>query len=250
MANSGYITKASPVVIGNTTFTTTICGCGQSAGGLTPGTPRLPSYYSDHPYIVVERDVQCTNPNTGCPYNCQYMKFIPTWGGQSGVRVGINGNNCGLTTQGAGIKLEYTATHSTCSCAYCTYDCYYYTYICLSTEAVNYAAPSAQAVSYDCYRVSRAPYTAYFCNTCTGSVCLGTLTGNDCSAGTVTTAVSIALPSQYVCCTGNNYIIVCCGGSMGPVAVPWCRITCIELAKPSSSASCEYHVGLSTNYIL
>ena len=250
MANPGYITKAAPVVIGNCSFTT-ICGCGHSGGGIGPTSVNLPGYYSCHPYVVVERDVECTNPSTGCTFICQYMKFIPTWNGPNGVRIDINGNNCGLVSQNAGLKLEYTATHSTCSEAYCTYDCYYYTNICLSTESVIYAAPVAASVSYDCYRVSRAPYTAYFCNTCTGSVCLGTLTGNNCSTGCVTTAVNIALPNQYVCCTGNNYIIVCCGGSMGPtIAAPWCEIARVALAKPSSSASCVCHVGLSDSYIL
>lgn len=251
--SNGYITKNNTIHIGNLTYAAIKRRI--TEGGTVPSLPD--EYCAGHNLIVESYGVD----ESGCSY-CDQTLIPGSYGHSSEtsaylvVPSSLPGDIL-LHSQDAGVMLKYSATYDSCNCTYCTYCCVYYTDMCLTTEAVNWGC-------YKKFTLSRAPYTVYFCNTCTGKTCLGTMSGNTCGGTVVTTVNALTLARTDVCALGDNYIIVCCGGNIGSsttgpgtstdggVANLYCadcQIARFSLSKSNTSNACCC-CCFGTNYII
>ena len=254
--SNGYISKSGGIVIGNTSY----AAINRRIDTCTQSQQTLPTTYCDNHYLVLE---QCFGSDESAYCNQKIIPGINCALGPTGYAVLNNGSN-GVTTlypQFAGLMLKYSATYDSCCCPYCTYCCVYYSGMCLTTDAVNLITPSSNL--YTKFTLSRAPYTVYFCNTCTGKTCLGTMAGNTCGGSVVTNVNALTLADTSVCAQGNNYIIVCCGGNIGAnttgsgsstggvanLSCADCQIAIFGLSKSNTSNACCC-CSFGTNYII
>lgn len=252
--SNGYITKKNTIHIGNLTYAAIKRRV--TEGGIVPSLPD--EYCAGHNLIVESYGVD----GNGCSY-CDQTLVPGSYGRSSETSAYLVvplsepvPSNVLLHSQCAGVMLKYSATYDSCCCPYCTYCCVHYSDMYLTTDAVNFGC-------YKKFTLSRAPYTVYFCNTCTGKTCLGTMAGN--YNYSVCNVSALILADTSVCAQGNNYIIVCCGGNLGQCGAclnpgtgtttplydicPDCQIAIFGLSKSNTSNVCCC-CCFGTNYII